>query len=562
MSVNVSRPEPNSLRISLDEVLHVGAGVREKAAPWVISLGVLLVYLTFPTRNYYWDGINFALVIENSRGLSSALIHPHHLLYNVFGYLVYHLFDVLGWHVRAVHVLQITNAFLSALCALLLFRFLRHTLRATQLSFALTSLFSFSATWWKYSTDADSYVASVLFLLVCLNLVFAARRPRPAAVALAHAAAMFMHQLAVFFYPVIVIGILFNNPGLSVRRRALLILKYSVAASSLTLAANYYCFHLQTGAYGVADFAGWLTSYLHGSNGYSFSFDWRGGILLTLSGQAKLFFGGRLNWLEGLMSPAILTLSVLLAAIILLLGFKVVGGLRTLISEVRSATPLEGSLRPAAACSMWACIYLTFLFFWYPYFTPYRLFYLPAVIVLLGIVLVRYQVLSTPARLRYAALSVAAVALGNFLFLIYPLSHVEKNPPLALALEMNRTWAGGTVIYYASPNADNELFRYFNPATAWRELGAVGEPTFEEELRGIYRQGGAAWVDASALDRIQSAPEGFRWLSERTRGGRRTELVNNSYRIIFVQVFPPEYTGAQPPVASTATTQADEHSLE
>lgn len=111
MSVNAPLTESISLRIGPDEVLSVGVGIREKAAPWLLSLGVLLVYLSFPTRSYYWDGIDFALAIENSRGLSASLIHPH------------------------------------------------YTLRSAHLSLVLTALFSFSATWWKYSTDADSYVA-------------------------------------------------------------------------------------------------------------------------------------------------------------------------------------------------------------------------------------------------------------------------------------------------------------------------------------------------------------------------------------------------------------------
>jgi hypothetical protein len=506
-----------------------------------MSLGVLLVYLSFPTRNYYWDGIDFARSIENSQGLSRALIHPHHLLYNVFGFFIYHLFDAVGWHIRAVHALQITNAFLSVLCAWLLFRVLRHVFRSTSLSFVLTLLFSFSSTWWKYSTDADSYVPSMLLMLVCLNLVLVAPKPRPWGVALAHGASMCMHQLAVFFYPVIVLAIFLNNPGLSRRQRALLILKYSAAASLITLAANYYCFHLQTEAFGLSAFTDWLTSYLHGPH-YSFSFDLQNNLFFTFRGHTRLFFEGRLKWLEGLMSLQVVTLLGLLIGVILFLGFKFIRGVKTLILNAKLAPPLESSLKPmAAVCSLWVCVYLTFLFFWYPYFTPYRLFYLPALIFLLGVVLTRYEILRTPARLRYAAMFVAAMVISNFLFFIYPLSHVEKNPPLAMALEMNQTWPRGTVIYYANNNADNELFRYFNPTTTWQKLGEVGEGTFEDELQGIYRQGGAVWMDTSALDQLQSSPEGSRWLAEHTRDGRKAELVNKAYRINFVQIFSPNY---------------------
>ncbi|MBV9928606.1 MAG: hypothetical protein JOZ96_26555 [Acidobacteria bacterium] len=535
---------PAPLAIGRGDELSVGVRARARAAPWALSLGVLFVYLLFPTRNYYWDGIDFALTVEQSRGLGPALIHPHHLLYNVFGYYVYHAFEALGLQVRAVHALQAANALLSALSALLLHRFLSRTLRSTFLSATLTLLFSFSATWWKYSTDADSYVLSVLSLLVCLNLLFAARGPRPWSVALAHSAGMFMHQLAVFFYPVIVLGLLLDGRGLTRRRRLILVLQYSVAASSFTLAVNYFCFHLQTGGYGPADFVAWLTSYVQGPQAYSLGFDWREVVVHTFRGHARLFFGGRFNWLDGLLGLPVLTLLATLIAVASFLVYETFRGFKTIVSSFKSPVALDDKARwAAAACGLWACAYFAFLCFWYPYFTPYRMFYLPALVFLLGAAAVRYDLLRTPRRRRFASMFVAAMALSNFLFFIYPLSHVEKNPAVEMALGMGEAWPAGTVVYYARPNADNELFHYFNPATDWRKLDADPGGSFEETLREVYGRGGGAWLDASALDRMQSSPAGSRWLAEHSAGGRRVELVGGGYRIIFVQVMPSAAAG-------------------
>ncbi len=519
--------------------LSAGVRARARAAPWVLFLGVLLVYLLFPTRNYYWDGIDFALTIEQSRGLGPALIHPHHLLYNVFGYCVYHGLDALGVQMRAVHVLQTANALLSALSALLFYRFLSRTLRSTFLGTLLSLLFAFSATWWKYSTDADSYVLSVLSLLVCLNLPFAVRGPRPWSVALAHSAGMFMHQLAVFFYPVIVLGLFLNSRDLTLRRRLILVLQYSAAASLFTLAVNYYCFHLQTGAYGPAEFAAWLTSYVQGPQAYSLGFDLREVFVHAFRGHARLFFGGRFNWLDGLLDLPVLALMAVLVAAASFLVYETLRGFKSILSSFKTPAPLDDKARrAAAACALWACAYFVFLCFWYPYFTPYRMFYLPALVFLLGAVVVRYDLLRSPRRRRFALMFVTAMALSNFLFFIYPLSHAEKNPPVAMALRMVEAWPVGTVVFYARPNADNELFRYFNPKTDWRRLDPSLGRSFEETLREVYRQGGAAWVDASALDDMQSSPEGSRWLAEHSVGGRRAELVGGGYRIIFVQVMP------------------------
>src|SRR6266478_9356384 len=435
------------------EITSGKSRTHSKWVSWLLSIGVLLVYLSFPTRTYYWDGISFALAIETSPGLSATLIHPHHLLYNVFGFFIYHLVNRSGLNIRALQALQITNAILGALCAYLLFRLLRHATRSTYLSAVLTLFFSFSATWWKYVTDVDAYVASLLLVLASLNLVLAAQKPKPLLVGLTHSASMCLHQLAVFCYPVIVLGIFLQNPRVSISRRVLQILKYTGAASFLTLAVNYLCFHLQTRKVNLTAFAAWLTSYLQSPHNYSFSFDFWNNLTYTLRGHARIFFGGRFTWLEGLVSLPIVALIGILILIICVLGFNVLKGAREINWGGRTALELDSRLKTLkAVCSVWVGVYLIFLFFWYPYFTPYRVFYLPALILLCGITLTRYETLGSPASRSYAAMFVTAVALSNFLFFVFPLSHIEKNPALVLALEMTKTWPPATVIYYVNSN--------------------------------------------------------------------------------------------------------------
>ena len=43
----------------------------------------------FPRKNYYWDGVFFARVIEAAPGFNFSLFHPNHLLYNAAGYVLY-----------------------------------------------------------------------------------------------------------------------------------------------------------------------------------------------------------------------------------------------------------------------------------------------------------------------------------------------------------------------------------------------------------------------------------------------------------------------------------------
>src|SRR4026209_710560 len=93
-------------------------------APWLLMVAIALVYLTFPTRVYYWDGIVFAQAIEDAARLSPSLVHPHHLIYTFGGYIFYKLLLALGFNLRAVTALQILNCLLSAACAGVLFSIL------------------------------------------------------------------------------------------------------------------------------------------------------------------------------------------------------------------------------------------------------------------------------------------------------------------------------------------------------------------------------------------------------------------------------------------------------
>lgn len=526
-----------------------GSNFQRRFLTWALPLGTAAIYLSFPTKNYYWDGISFASSIENAFGFSKTLIHPHHLLYNVVGYAIYQLTQLMGWHIRAVQVLQISNGLLAGVCAWLLFRFLSRSLNSIWVSTLLTLGFSFSSTWWKYATDANAYIPCVLLLLVGLNLLLAVQKVRPVLIALVHTASMCLHQLAVFFFPAVVIGIILQRERYTLRDRLRLVSRYCGVAFLTTLAINYYCFHLQTGAFGFVDFARWITSYVQGPAGYSFSFNLLSNLSLSISGQVRLFFSGRVNWIQGLVSLPLVLLIGVLFVLVLTLGSRLVRTWPSFRLRLPSVPAINDRFKPlVGVCSVWLGVYLVFLFFWYPYFTPYRLFYLAPLICLAGVFLVQKDWLSSHQRRTNAAMFVTAMAISNFVFFILPLSRTEKYPPLSFALQMNGRWAPGTVVFYAKDNADNALIRYFNPSTTWRELRAG---SIDPGLADAFRSRDPVWLDSSAMGQMKSFPDGATWLSAHTRNECTQKLVvNHSYRIEFIEVFPMMAAAKASPVCS------------
>jgi hypothetical protein len=492
-----------------------------QSAPWLLFITIGLIYLLFPTRVYYWDGIVFAQAIEDARALTPSLVHPNHLIYNFVGYIFYKLLRSFSADIRALTALQILNSLLSATCAGIFFSILLNTLHSRYLAVCLTLFFAFSATWWKFSTDANAYIPSILFLLTSFYLVLPQQKARPLLLAVTFFIALTFHQLAVLMWPVLALGVYLQDGELSIRRRALNAAYFTAIAAVLIITAYAYLFYLASGTLSLQRLLSWSASY---SPDADTRFHLWSNLYYSLRGQVRLFFGGRFPRLRGgSIGLFVLTLLAVAVAYVVFNWLRsvamviLIGRFPKLRFETRQKTVLLLSL-------LWVFVYLVFLFFWLPQNTFYRLFYLPGLILLLGLLLAAAQ--NRIAKRRTLAAFVLAAALANFLFLIYPSSRVENYPPLAFALEMSRDWPAGTVIYYGAPNADQALVRYFNPSTEWKLLRS-------ETLTPP----GGAWLETTAIDQISATAAGAEWLNQHARKESLRELNDRAYKIRFIQIY-------------------------
>ncbi len=505
---------------------------REQVVPGVICALILVVYLAFPTQNYYWDGITFAQIIENASTFGVTLFHPNHLIYNIVGYLIYDFVSSLGFQVRAITTLQVTNAFVSAAAAYVLFMILKDCFKSIFIATVLTLLFSFSATWWRFSTDANGYIPSILFLLIAFYLILPGRKPRPILVALLHTAAMCFHQLAVFFFPVVVLGLYLQSSSEPSRQRFWRVSQYTGVAFILTFGSYYTAFYMLGSTFDFGQFFSWLTSYSP-ENGFVFNF--LRSFERTLSGEIKLFFGGRFNFVYEVFNP--ITAFVLFLIILALCGLFY--GIVRIWKDmpVEKKTRILREYRPLFLLSLtWAISYLVFLFFWIPQNTFYRLFYLPSLILLLGLLLKKYE--HSDWHKRVAVLLVAIVAFANFVFFIYPYSRVRKETPLALATQMNELWSPKTIVYFSKMESDNNLIKYFNPATTWLKAGEIQTEEFEQHLEQIYSSGGNVWLETSAYKELLQREGGAGWLKDRISENEIYKVHDPAYDVTLIKIIP------------------------
>ncbi len=367
-------------------------------------LCLVLVYVAFLTRTYYWDGILFSLNIEAvaQRKLPwAALFHPNHLLYSALGYVLYLACMACGVGLRAITVLQVLNVILGALAALVIFAVASRIIGSKIIAWFCCVLFAIGATWWKFSTDADVYILDVLLLL--LAVLFATDSPpRVIPAAACHVLAMLFHELAVFAYFPLLTAILLYAQWTRAKR-----LKFCtgyVALTGVCVLSGYLLAYASTDHRVYPTLLSWASSYASDS---TFTTSWKQLAGPYLSSYIKLFAGGKLAFLGDYLSiPVCAGLAASIAALVI--------GV-VLLRRPKAVEPVSLDRRALTVLWVWLGSYGVFLTCWDAGSAFHKLFLWPAIVLLLGGYISRRQNLYARAQAFLAfALALAGVELRRF----------------------------------------------------------------------------------------------------------------------------------------------------
>ena len=543
-SAPTPRPQPRPRPSHKADAGQPGAGSffsRSRVLLATVFAVSFLSYILLLTKTYYWDGIFFAHTIENAPRLNASLVHPSHLLDMVFQYVIYRAVLLTGFQPRALTVMQVSNCIVAALAACVFFKISLEVFKSRYVSLVSTALFAFSATWWKFSTDANSYILAVLLLLLSFYLALPQRKPRPFMLAMVHAQAMLVHQLSVLFFPVAMAALIFQCRGMPRNDQLKCVAKYVLTVVSVTVAAYFAMFYLATGSVSVRGFATWIT-YFSPEHGFTFS-AWNN-LVHTMRAQWRVFLGGRAGFVRDLWGPVIQTMVALSFLVVLAFFGLMLRRVSELKAAVTAAIRERAQFKPLTTlCIIWALVYIVFLFFFIPQNAFYRLFYLPALVILAATVLATIE--SSPHHVRRyrAVLFAAAVFCSNLTLSQYPSSRVRANPPLQLAQALNQTWPAGTTVYFASSNSDNLLLRYFNPGSVWVE---ASPDALTRDISILPPSGRSAWLETTLIDQFEGTAEGKAWLDAHTLVRPEYELVNRKHRIRFRQLNSHSFSNAGP----------------
>lgn len=480
-------------------------------APSLLLVSTFVLYLAYLTQTYYWDGVLFSLNIEGvHRGelQSSVLFHANHLLYSAFGYVLYSA--VLTWApgVRAVTVLQVSNALVSCLAGFALYRVAKRLTQSTSIALFCSVLFAFGATWWKFSTDADSYIFAV-FLLILASFFALRDHPKIAAAAVCHTLAMLFHELSVFMYAPILAAIALDSRR-PIARRFWVCLAYLAGTGSLVVAIYLICY-VRVARWAYPSLLTWVTSYASDS-GFTHSISQLLGSYLT--SYIKLFLGGKLGYLRDYFSIAI-CVSLLIAIAALIAAFLL----------FKRPAAVEGNVTDRSLVLLWVWVvtYALFLACWDPGSVFHKLFVWQPIVLLIGAYVARRAVLRERAK-AFLAVAVAMVA-WNFGAFIYPHSHASADPVLSLAQQIDRELPKNATIYYKALDPDDWYLEYFAPGRKWLKL--PGGATAISLSNGTALSSGPVCLETTALE-AQPSPHidpRYRWDLVNTRHNLRLECL-------------------------------------
>ena len=266
--------------------------------PWVLVPAVFLIYASHPTRRFYFDGVVFASIIEH--GPYNALFNPHHLLYTWLFSTIHDLLEkITGTDIKALYIMQWANIVLGSIGIGLIWRLVYRLVRDGGLALVVVLLGCFSFTYWHYSTDADVYIISTVFLLIAatrLEFITSANRPENRLpvirdfifIGFFQAMSVLFHQLNVFWTTAMVGCLVFNTiPGTKHERWKFWWVYFASFAIPVAMAylgiGILVLKHTDPGS-----FMFWITEYGHESKYWISS--WIDIPLGTLNGYLMVFF--------------------------------------------------------------------------------------------------------------------------------------------------------------------------------------------------------------------------------------------------------------------------------
>lgn len=305
-------------------------GLNEKETAIALGVGLFVVYLLTLSNDPLWDSIIYAYAWENN--VWQEILHPHHLLGPITGWLLYRGLVLLGYFGRAIWPMAVASAFFGGLASTMLFLSLWELTRHLYVALVSALLFAVSVVMWRFSVEAGVYAMATCVLLGALRSLIVYLRGRETRCAVWSGVlaglAVVAHEMNLIFAGLAGLLVLAYN-----HRHIRGVIAY-VVPLVLTISVFYGTAGWLIGARQPCDFYNWLTWYLQksGQEGWGGWYVGRNALKETIftltraiafTPQKALFtqllYGQSTNWRDGFLVVGFVIVVVLFLLVWILL---------------------------------------------------------------------------------------------------------------------------------------------------------------------------------------------------------------------------------------------------
>ncbi len=163
---------------------------RERLACGAVFAASLLLYLSFRSLYFNFDGVACAVAVELSD--FRHLVHGNHLAYGALAWLFDAAWRALGFRGQAILPLQVLDALLGAAGAAAFCSLLRRAGRSGREAVLGGAALAVSQAWWFWSLEAQVYMLGALFAALAAREALA-ENPNPALAGVWEAGAILGH---------------------------------------------------------------------------------------------------------------------------------------------------------------------------------------------------------------------------------------------------------------------------------------------------------------------------------------------------------------------------------
>gem|GEM_PF-3470230 len=353
--------------------------------PLAFAVVSSLIYLLTRVGFHTFDGI--AYIRDMGKPLS-ALVLPHHLIYEptVLGF--YRVWQALGWTGQADAPAQMLSSLAGAGGLALFYKLSWEWSRSRIASIISTLALALSYGYWFYSVEVEIYLPPLFFLLLATWLLSRAVKEgeggpiwRFYLIGLAHAMAALIHQASLFIVPAFALGI-WLVAG-SRRERLLRVMRYILALLGVVIPAYLFAGMVIAGQNTPETFMKWINSYGNLGTWGALRADTAANTLSGLSAAVSADF-----WTGRVLVIALFVSATALAR-----------------HSIHRGGPLAWTLW------VWTGTYFAFFAWWLPENLKFWVLVLPAPLLLLTISLEWERLAHTKRIIALSASGIALVAL-------------------------------------------------------------------------------------------------------------------------------------------------------